>query len=793
MITKTKSTLSPRLAEMRERVIHSPQEISLVRARAVTQAVRNNPNLPRGIQLALGLKETFHQMPITIREGEKIVGEFTEKFRGALLYPEVKSDYLLKELDNFSEREQDSFQVSDAENAEIRTEILPYWIETSAYDEMMSRQSEQALFYGRNLLNVFELDFGGSNHLANINYGRVLEKGWLGILEQAQSGETALKKKDPKADQKRSFYRSIILTCEAVVDYAARYARLAEEMSRQAGSTERARDLQELAGVLAQVPARPARTFREAVQSFWFTYVTLMQLDCGAEIPLGRVDQFLYPYYRRDLDEGRLTREEALELMEELFINLGRGPYLNAYVATKILDGTNERMTMTLGGIDKAGRDATNDLSLLILEAVDTLRLTRPDVAVRLNMHTPEPFYQYVTELMTNGANLVAVFNDKVITEGLVRQNFPVEAARDYVITGCVEPVPGGTYGPACSSFVNGPKVLELVLNGGSPILSLSGDDEDHPTPSFASYQELWDAFKLQLKTVVETTLTALEVVGETQDRLLPNPVLSALIDGALENGRDIKAGGAQHNLTGVDLLGLGTLVDSLAALRYVVYEKKTHTLDEVVEWLKADFDGYEPERRMLLNESPKYGNDDPDTDQIARDVVDWMDELLRPHHTYRKGSYVLGLHSETHHIYQGVMVAASPDGRHAGESLSPGCSPTSGMDREGPTASLRSLTTVDYTRVPGGASAALRFNPALFRTPDQASSFQGLLRGYFNLGGQHLHINVVDTETLRDAQRHPEKYQDLLVRVTGYSARFVDLTAATQEEIIRRSEMVAC
>ncbi|MBI4831298.1 MAG: hypothetical protein HY801_07030 [Candidatus Lindowbacteria bacterium] len=361
-------------------------------------------------------------------------------------------------------------------------------------------------------------------------------------------------------------------------------------------------------------------------------------------------------------------------------------------------------------------------------------------------------------------------------------------------MTGCVEPIPASTYGSPCSAFINGPKILELFLNGGKPIISICGDEQDLLAPRCESFEDFYGKFKNYLRSILEKTIEALDIACDTQKRLLPNPILSALVDGTIENGRDVKSGGARHNLLGIDLLGLGTLADSIAAIRKVVYDEEQHSLEEVVEWLKSGFRGYEQQRQMLLNHPPKYGNADPYVDWIAKDIVDFVDEVFAGKRTYRNGSWVLGLHSEAHHVYQGAIVAAMPNGRPEGEMLSAGAGPTPGMDREGPTSSLRSMATIDYTKVYAGASCNMRFSPTLFHNEENVERFASMLKTYFfRLGGQHLQVTVADTETLRDAQQHPEKYEDLFVRIAGYSARFIDLTKPTQEEVIRRSEMCAC
>lgn len=785
--------LSSRLTAMRDKVLNAIQEVSLVRALAMTEAVRSNPGLSRSMQFALGLKEALIQLPISISSDERIVGSLTEKFKGTMLYPELKSDFIGKELDNFEEREKDRFAISNIEKQQIQDNILAFWNGKSGYDMMTPMLNEDTEFNARNIAIVIMPNFMGANLLTHINYGKVLSKGFNGIIEEAEAAMENLSASDPDIEEKKDFYKSIILSAEAVIDHAARYSKLALELANKAETGEHTQIFREIAEITAQVPAKPARTFREAVQSFWFTVLALMHMDVPTELPYGRLDQILFPYYQSDIDNGRLTQSEALELVEELFIKVNRLCILLEYVATKIYDGNNLRQTVTLGGIDIEGRSAVNPLTYIILDAVDNLKLIYPNIAVRLHPDLPEAFWKRVVQIMTDGSNLIEVFNDEVIIPGFITRSFPTDASRDYIIAGCVQPIPAGTYGPNCSAFVNGPKVLEMVLNGGKPFYSMFGDDVDLPAPEFETYDDLWNGFRTQLKSVIKSAAEGMDVVDKVQHSLLVNPILSAVTDGTIESGKDVKAGGAQYNYTGMSIVGIGTVTDSLAAIKELVYDKKTFSLAEVIEWIKSDFDGYEPQRQMLINRIPKYGNDIQWVDKIAGDIANYFAEILGEHHTYRGGIYGPGLHTENHHIIEGIMVAATPDGRKAGERLSTGCGPTSGMDRNGPTASLRSFASIDYTKMMSGSSANMRFNPSVLRLDNQIDQFRAMLRAYFKLGGQHLQISVVDAETLRDAQKNPENYQDLIVRVTGYSARFVELTEALQEEIIRRSGMNVC
>jgi pyruvate formate-lyase/glycerol dehydratase family glycyl radical enzyme len=774
---------------MRERTLGAPQQISLTRARAITEAVKEHPDQPRAIQLASGLAQTFGQLPVRIAEGERIVGELTEKFNGAILYTEMKSDFLRHELDDFGERQRDRYLISEQQKKELRDHILSFWDGNSAFDHMLSRQRGEVNRYMNDVVIILNNDFSGANHLGHINYSRVLEQGFQGIVEEARTAQERLPQDDPEMKEKRTFYRSVILAAEAVMGFAERYSERASKLAEQATSEARKQELEEIARITGRVPREPAQTFREAVQSFWFAFLGLMNLDGAQELSLGRLDQILYPYYQRDLDQGRLSNADAQELISELFIKLNRMPHLKESAVTLSHDGGFPR-TVTLGGVDTKGRDAVNFMSLIILEAVDTLRLTHPNIAVRLHPNTPETFKKRVFQIMTNGSNVLHVFNDDVIINGLTEMGLPSEAARDYIISGCVQPIASSTYGPTCSAYINGPKILELILNQHKPVEPVSGETDEFSPPQFSSYEEFWEAFKAQSKDILEAVTEGMTAVHEIQHRLLPNPILSALTDGTVKSGRDVKAVGARYNVTGLSLVGLGTLVDSLAATRHVVFESKTHSLAEVTRWLKANFEGYEVHQQMLRRRTTKYGNDHPQTDRIAKEIVEWFVEVLSKKRTYKGGHYTLGLHAENLHVPLGQLTGATPDGRQLGEPFSPGCGPTSGMDQGGPTASLRSLATVDYTKVMGGASVNMRFNPSLLKKAIQVDRFGSMVQAFFQLGGPHLQVNAVDAKTLRDAQESPEEHRNLIVRITGYSAHFIELARETQEEIIQRTQM---
>jgi formate C-acetyltransferase len=780
---------------MRERVLHAPREISLIRIREVTNAVRNNPDLPRQVQLALGIKETFKKMPLSILGDELIVGSATEKFKGAVLYPEIKSDSLIKELDNFTEREYLRFEISDEEKRELREDLLPFWEDKGAYEIWESQLSEESKEMLDSLAFIVMNDFVAAAVLTFVDYKQVVERGYESIIKDAEKAMTQVADNDPEAEKKRAFYQSVIISSEGMIELGKRHSQLASELADKTESKERARELREIAEICAHVPAKPARNFREAMQAFWFTFCGMQQFDMAMELAPGRMDQLLYPAYQKDIEEGRLTIEEAKELIDEVMVKFYRITSLGEFAVTRVNDGNATRFTLTVGGTDGDGNDSTNDLSYLFLDSADTIRFVHPNMAIRLHQNTPSKFFNAVANVMTNGSNVMAVFNDEVIVPAFTRIGTPIDDARNYLLTGCVQPMAANMYGPTCSIYLSGPKMLELFLNGGEPIHSLSGEQADNPAPEFDTFEGFYDAFKEYMAGILERAVAEYRPVCEVSARYFPNPLISALTENAIKTGKDVKEGSSPNNMTGVSMLGIGTLVDSLSAIRTFVYEQKAHTLDDLVEMLKLDFEDAEKERLNLYHNTQRFGNGDSKVDMIAKDLVDFVDDVLSKQPlSYRGGRHVISLHSEAQHVYLGGVVAATPDGRPDGTALSPGCGPTSGMEHEGPTASMRSVCAMDFKKMPAGSSYSQRYSPKLFEREEGAANFLSMLKTYFfKLGGQHLHVNTVDSEALREAQRHPGEYEDLLVRVSGYSARFIDLSPGTQEEIIQRTEMCAC
>jgi formate C-acetyltransferase len=593
--------------------------------------------------------------------------------------------------------------------------------------------------------------------------------------------------------KRRQFLRAASIACDGMIRFARRYGELAREMARAERDPKRSRELSEIAEICARVPGAPPRTFWEALQAVWFVHLGVMLDDGGVAHAWGRLDQILLPFLRRDMEQGRTSREAALELIECLFLKASETVNLMEGIATTGIGGNNTFIELTIGGVDRRGGDASNELSLLFLDAVEEMKTIQPNCAARLHPGTPEAFRRRVADVMAGGSVSLQVVNDEVIVDTYTRKGVSLEDARDYAVIGCVEPTPSGvTYASTDAFFFNTALCLEMVLGGGKSLLLGSAGADTGDPGKFESFREVMEAYRAQVSHFVRHLAICFQAIGQAHRELLPCPFQSAVIRDCVQRGLDVKEGGARYNFTGGNGIGTAIVADSLMAISKFVFEEKKISMDEMIGVLRNDFEGREDTRLMFLNRSPKYGNDDDRVDEIARDVVRIFSSELDRYPNPRGGSFSTSLYSVTSHVGLGGLTAATPDGRKRSTPLSVGISPAHGRDRGGPTLAMKSAAKIDYGCVSNGSAFNLKFHPSALRGEEQRESFTNLIRTYFRLGGQHLQVDVVDTETLRAAQEHPEAHQDLIVRVAGYSARFVDLNRAMQDEFIARTEQSA-
>lgn len=620
------------------------------------------------------------------------------------------------------------------------------------------------------------------------NHAKVLQKGFRGMKEEA---EGLLERTASEA--KRELLRAIIICCDAIGEFSHRYAEEARRLARGERETGRKEELLKIAEVCDWVPYNPARTFHEALQATWFSHMVEMIAESypGPGISHGRLDQYLYPFYKRDVEEGRLSREEAKELFQCFSI---KHNYAYDYQTPGGPHGRNAGFgqLITLGGQGQNGEDLTNDLTYLVLESFQELNMLEPKLNLRIHSGTPKELLLKACQMIrdTQGSPFILNF-DRVVIEALEGEGMSYEDAVDYGVVGCLENTAQGkdTSGTVDVHF-NVAKSVELALSDGNDWRTGErlGAETGDPL-KFESFEQVMEAYKKQLRATIEYITGITSGCDALRGKYVPCPFLSTVIDGCLEKGRDIRDGGAIYNFTTFNGVGIATAADSLAAIKKTVFEDKRLTMAELLQALRTNFEGKEDIRQILITKAPKFGNDDDYVDSIARDIFRFWCQELSQYVTPTGKRFRAGYLSWNHFIHDGAFTAATPNGRRAGEPLSNGVSPSQGCDVKGPTAAMKSVPKLGFDLLPSGASHVITINPTTLQTDEQLDKFAALLRTYNELGGTSLQFNVIDAETLRDAQRNPESYQNLLVRVTGYNAYFVGLSRALQDEIIARIE----
>ncbi len=782
---------SERVRKLRERILCQP-EICLERGYLITESYKETENEPPVIRRARALQKILQEMTIKIEDEELIVGRATSKLRGGPLIPEVHWRWYLEEMDALSTREWDRFApLTEAEKSKMK-DFLPYWNGKSLYDKWHAMLPEDAL----KLKHVIQAPVSScinNMHLAHISpdYELVLGKGLNYIKKQVDDELGKLNLAEMKDFNKYQFLNAVKITLEAATGFARRYAELAASLAEKEKDTQRKAELLKIAEMCRWVPDNPARNFYEALQSVWFTHIVLMMEGWGPGINFGRADQYLYPFYKKDVEEGRLTREEARELIALLYIKMNGSVTPQGSEIVKTFAGHPIWANVTLGGLTKDGRDAVNELSYLFLDAEEDVRLTAEDLVIRIHKNTPDAFLMKACEVAKLLRGKLKFLSDETTIQQLLTDGKPIEFARDYIIAGCNTPTVPGRSQDIAGQMFNLPLMLELALNNGVSRITgrLIGTRTGDPR-KFKSYGEVWQAYKKQ----VEALLPVL-VLFRNADRKLfaeycPTPFQSSLFHGCIEKGIDITNGGTYPYMTHyLSLTGASNVGDSLAAIKKSVFEDKKLTLDRLIDALDRNFEG-EEEMLHILRSAPKFGNDDDYVDSIVNDVVVHCSADAAKYKGIAGSKTNVAAIAVTGNVPMGFIVGALPDGRRAGEPLSEGgISPYQGRNVSGPTATMRSVAKLDHMKLTGGSVLNMRFNPEVLKDDGKMRKFASLIRTFCETGGALVQFNIVDTETLRDARQHPEKYRDLLVRVATYSAYFVELGPELQEDIIARME----
>jgi pyruvate formate-lyase/glycerol dehydratase family glycyl radical enzyme len=809
---KPETGYSERIGRLRQKLLAAPYEGDIERARYYTRSYKKTAGQGACIRAARGLEETLRNMIIHIDDDEQFVGAESAKTVAAPIgierSPMSRTVFLgipfhgksvedIKFIEKFdaasAEWLKTLLEMPEKEVKELRDEILPYWVGKDAQSKMKARFLEQGLDREPDVAMA-------STTQGHVTVGikKVLDMGFKGIARQAANQLAKLRPGDDRYEQRKDFLESVEVVTNAVCEFAERYARLAEQQAERAGPERRA-ELLEIAARCRRVPANPPTSFKDAVQAVWLTQcAALISYGEDAIFAPGRVDQYLYPYYARDLDAGLIDREEALEALDEYFIK----------VSTFTGFGPNN---ITIGGVKRDGSDGTNDISFLMLESYTRLKGLRNGLAVRTSDNMPRQFLidACATHRVTAG---VAFYNDGICIRDLMQDGYSLEDARDYSVVGCVELTgTGNNNGYTSGSAAHFVRPLEMALNEGrahntlSTIFSrlsnegTSGLSSDWiqigvktPPPSeFKTFEDVKQAYADQLSNSVDVMCRLTDVKDQLFAEEFPTPLLSCTIEGCVESGLDNTQGGARYNHGTVSAHAVATVANSLAAIQWAVFDEKLLTMEELVNHLNNNFEGAEELRQQLIHKAPKYGNDDPKADAIALWLLDLLNKEARKHHRALDGGpyRALMISATGSQIREGRMLGATPDGRKAGDPVSNGMSPANGTEVRGMTAALHSAATVSLPPLSSGTSFNMNLNPLTIRSDEGVEKLASLLEGYFALGGRQVQFNPMGRETLLDAQQHPENYADLMVKVSGYSYRFVDLSRSIQNDIIARTQ----
>lgn len=790
---------SARIEKLRDELLSTPDELCLERARLVTESYKRTEGEPMIIRRAKALEHVLKNMTIFIRDGELIVGHQAEKLRGVPVFPETGAIWIENELDMFDKRKFKRVKVCQEDREALR-EILSFWKGRTIQHQVvhaLPEETKQILEYECSpiLPNLFIRN--GVGHLL-VDYPKVLRLGFQGIKFDALKRIEALDLTSPDNISRYHFYRAVAIVCDAATQFGARYSREAARLAGENSNEERKRELLDIARVCSRVPGMPARDYYEALQSFWFTHLIIQIETDGLAVSPGRFDQYIYPYYKADIEKGLITKAEAQELLNCL--------WLQFYGIVKLVDnpniddmafgiGNNLSQNLVVGGVGPDGMDATNEVSYMCLEAEGTVHMDQPSLSIRVHHESPVEFLEKSIEVIKMGGGKPALFFDQAAIPALLATGVALHEARDYALCGCVEPAtPYNSYTWANAAMFNLPKCLELALNDG--VCMLTGVQMGPKTGSFddlKTFGDAYEAFKTQVRYFLRHLVVILNTCDLLHMRNLPTPFVSAVVDDCMARGKDITAGGARYNHVGIQGVGLADVADSLAALKEMVFDRGLISLKELITILKNDFVGYEDVWKRLRSEVPKFGNDNNMVDLMAREVGKFFCEEVSRYICHRGGNYRPGLFPVASNVPMGRHVAALPSGRRSQTPLADGISPAPGCDVSGPTAVVKSVTKVDHVAVPNGTLLNLKFHPTALEGRKGIMALISLIRTMGSRQGMHMQFNVVSADTLRNAQAHPEHYRDLLIRVAGYSARFVELDLNLQEHIISRTEHSVC
>lgn len=793
-------TLTERMQAFREEVLDEKPYVDAERAIWATEAYRESLNQPRVMVRALMLQKILEHMTVYIEDKSLLAGNQATKNRNAPVFPEYTLEFVMNELDLFEKRDGDVFYITEETKEQLRS-IAPFWENNNlrARGEALL-PDEVSVFMETGLFGMEGKLNAGDAHLA-VNYERLLKEGLRGYEAKARACKEALDLTDPDSIDKNVFYKAVLIVIEAVRAFALRYSELAADLAARESDAARKAELLEMSRICAKVPYEPASNFREAVQSVWFIQLILQIESNGHSLSYGRFDQYMDPYYEKSLQDGTITREEALELLTCLWIKTLTINKVRSQAHTLSSAGSPMYQNVTIGGQTVDKKDAVNPLSFLVLQSVAQTRLTQPNLTVRYHANLNPKFFDECIEVMKLGFGMPALNNDEIIIPSFIQWGVKEEDAYNYSAIGCVETAVPGKWGYRCTgmSYINFPRLLLCVMNDGVDLTSGKrfvkgyGHFQD-----MESYEELLDAWDKSLRELTRYSVIVENAIDKASERDVPDILCSALTDDCIGRGKTIKEGGAVYDFISGLQVGIANMADSLAAVKKLVYDEKKIARDELWNAILDDFQSPENQKiqEMLINDAPKYGNDNDDVDLLVVRAYDtYIDEIKKyPSTRYHRGPIggirYAGTSSISANVGQGMGTMATPDGRHAFEPLAEGCSPAHNCDKNGPTAVFKTVSKLPTDKITGGVLLNQKMTPQVLSREENKQKLEMLIRTFFNrLHGYHVQYNIVSRETLIDAQLHPEKHKDLIVRVAGYSAFFNVLSKKTQDDIIGRTE----
>ncbi|WP_088225906.1 trans-4-hydroxy-L-proline dehydratase [Desulfosporosinus sp. FKB] len=784
--------MNERVTMLRQQSLETEAYISAERAELMTEFYRQANNTSVPVRRALAFKYMLERKEICLNPGELIVGERGPAPKATYTYPELCC-HSLEDLDILDSRPKISFKVSQEVRDAYEQRIIPYWQGNSIRDLIFQEMSEEwKKAYDAGIFTEF-MEQRAPGH--TVLDDKIYRFGFLNFIRKIDDHLARLDYlNDAEAYQKQEELKAMRICAEAIISFAERYAQKAKEIAQIETDPLRKVELETIAEVCSHVPAHAPRNFWEALQAYWFVHLgVILELNTWDAFNPGRLDQHLYPFYKKGLADGTLTEEKAKELLQCFWVKFNNQPAPPKVGVTAAESGTyTDFANINSGGLKADGSDGVNDVTYLVLEVIDEMRLLQPSSNIQLSKKNPDRFIRRAARIIRKGWGQPSVFNADSVVEELLRQGKSIEDARQGGTSGCVETGAFGKESYILTGYFNLPKIFELTLhNGVDPRTGRQLGLETGDPQNFSSYAELFEAFQKQLHYFIDIKVKGSNIIERLYAAYMPSPFLSILIDDCILKGKDYNDGGARYNTNYIQGVGLGSLTDTLSGIRCHVYEQKDLTMEQLLKALEQNFTGYEGVRQLLLNKTPHFGNDDDYADEIMVDIFNAYYNEVNGRPTTKGGVYRINMLPTTCHVYFGSVIGATADGRRAWEPLSEGISPVQGSDRLGPTAVIKSASKMDHART-GGTLLNLKFTPQVVEGDEGLEKLVQLVRSYFKLSGHHIQFNVVSAKTLRAAQKEPEKYRDLIVRVAGYSDYFCDLSEALQEEIIARTEHTA-